>query len=154
MSPKNHDLLNDGQREKRVVIVTDGDDDEDTDSEDDESEDGEESDDEEHPRRSKTMAERAAAQGKRPGPKGRFHGEQRAFLEQLLPKYEAVPKGKRGKNPHLQAFWKETGNAFWATFTVEEVRAQMDVSYKRALGTVIIRETNKVIMDSLSFCVR
>lgn len=95
-------------------------------------------------RRSKGKTARLTAKGKRPGPKGRFQGPQRALLEQLVPKYDAVPKGKRGKNPDLKAFWKQAEDLFWQSFTVDEARASMPRCSTRTKDKVIYEKTNRV----------
>lgn len=63
-----------------------------------------------------------------------------------MPKYDAVPKGKRGKNRALQQFWKEAEDTFWTQFTVADARSQMGTAYAKASGRVVCEKTNEVSM--------
>lgn len=71
-----------------------------------------------------------------------------------MPKYEGVPKGKKGKNPDLKKFWKETEDIFWQTFTVEDVRAGMPHCSKHTKASVIHTKTNQVCKPTsvIFFC--
>lgn len=94
--------------------------------------------------RSKSQEERDAAKGKPAGNPGRFQGDQRDFLQSLLPAYMALPRGKRGKNKDLEAFWNLAKGLFWKKFTVEESRAAMGKGYEATTPLEVITQTDKV----------
>ena len=66
---------------------------------------------------SKTVSQRAAAKGKKPGNPGIFTGEPLAFLKELLPQFVATRSGSRhGKNLRFRTFWTTTLTSFWEKF--------------------------------------
>lgn len=93
---------------------------------------------------SKSKEARLAAEGKRPGNQGRFHGAQKALLESLLEKYYAVPKGWKGRNPFLAEFWTKVRALFWETFDWKDVRAGMSSQFAGASMDIIVKATNEV----------
>lgn len=67
--------------------------------------------------RAKTVTEREATKGKKPGNAGNFHGEQFNFLSLLMEDFMAVRRSKRtGKKARWAEFCQAVRVSFWAKF--------------------------------------
>ncbi|KAF7797639.1 hypothetical protein EIP86_008839 [Pleurotus ostreatoroseus] len=96
-------------------------------------------------RTAKTKVERDARKGCKPGNRGRFHGEELAYLESLESIYEAIPKGKSGRNDGLEEFWDAVGAEFWQKFDWEKVRRGMGADAQHLGHGEVVARTNKSI---------
>lgn len=78
-------------------------------------------------RRSKTIAERRAAKGRKAGNQGNFKGEAYKFLAALLPQFVATRAAAgAGKNSRLAAFRTTVVQQFWARFKWTDVAFPME----------------------------
>lgn len=98
----------------------------------------------------KTKAQREATRGRKAGNQGRFRGEELDFLLSLQEAYEAIPKGKSGRNEDLNKFWADTLAGFWETFDWEDVREGMSMDEQNLEQGEVIERTNKVCYQLFS----
>lgn len=92
----------------------------------------------------RTQVERDATQGKRAGNPGRFHDEELEMLESGLDAYTKVPKGWKGPNAGLSAFWRSFITKFFKKFPWTRIRDVLGVGYENATKDVVWKAAVKV----------